>query len=301
MKFSVLRPIAVPLLSVSMSIFALASLSLLHHRISSSRSLVSASLRRAFSPAGLFRNSLPPPGQALDYIPSHAEDGVCWIFTCTDRESRYSQNFSAPGFRHLRLSMPQGFGKDGVHAAWGRTAHLRKLRRTGQKCVIYADDDVYLNLDALRRSVQSKRSGEILVTAGPRHGMEMHINTGFIVFTNLQSKVAAYVTEAWFGARFQPGNLPYHYLKDQTALNRLVKCDFPGVACYRNAADDRRGRKLGLLGHCFSVLEKKRKGAKEECMKKFKTETAIMWDADGRLKMGKKDFAGARRRVRSNR
>lgn len=281
MKHWVARPIPVPLLSILISFFTLASLCFFYERISSPQSPVSASLRSALSPSALVSNSLPPPGHALDYIPSHPEDGVCWIFTCTDRESPYSQKFSAPGFRHLRLSMPHGFGKDGLHAAWSRTAHLRTLRRTGQRCVIYADDDVYLNLDAVRRAVHSKKSGEILITAGPGHDMQMHINTGFIVFTNLQSKIAAYVTETWFAARLQPGNLPYHYLRDQTALNRLLKCDFPGVACYRNAPHERDGRRLGLLGHCFSVLDKKKKGAKEECMKKFKTKWAIKWDADG--------------------
>lgn len=147
--------------------------------------------------------------------------------------------------------------------------------------MVYADDDVFLNLGRLRREVESKKEGEILVMARPEHGMENHINAGFVVFTNLQSRIGRYISDAWYAMRMQPSVWPYHYLRDQMALNRLVKCAFPGVVCYRDAEGDRQGRRLGMIRHCFSVMDKRKKGAKEECMKKLKT-VVLRWDAEGK-------------------
>lgn len=181
-------------------------------------------------------------------------------------------------------------GRDNnLHAVWCRAYYLRQIRSSGQKCAVYADDDVYLDLDALRTEMASRGSekGEMLVTAGRGHGMKMHINAGFVVFTDLQGEVGGYVSEAWYAMRGQPEGFPYAYLRDQMALNRLVRCGFEGVVCYKNDKEERMGRRLGLVGHCFSVMEKREKGAKERCMKRFKGKVKD-WDAEVRGKRRRK-------------
>lgn len=117
------------------------------------------------------------------------------------------------------------------------------------------------------------------MTASKKHGMEKHINAGFVVFTNLQNRISTYVVETWYAARWQPGNVPKGYLRDQTALNRIVGCDYPGVVCYRK--EEEQTEELGLMGHCFSYMDKVEPGEKAKCMSSFK-ELVGPWDLEGR-------------------
>lgn len=74
--------------------------------------------------------------------------------------------------------------------------------------------------------------------------------------------------------------MPLGYLKDQAAVNRIISRQSPGVACYgRNGVEK---YSLGYLRLCLSRMDKKRSGAKTECMMSMKKEVAS-WDADGKI------------------
>lgn len=228
------------------------------------------------------RNYVDPnfPVSAYDpmsYIPESPEENVCWIFTCTDRQLQYSQKFKGKGFRHIHLGMPAFIAQETLHPVWCRVGFLRDIMNVGQRCVIYTDDDVYLNLTSLQLAIKSHPAGSIMATSADEHGMKYHINAGLLVFTDIQCKLARYVVESWYVSRLQPSKVPLGYLRDQAALNRIITCRFPGVVCYNRS---RIGKyRIGYLKHCFSHMEKRRSGAEAECMKSMKKVVAP-WDAE---------------------
>lgn len=117
-------------------------------------------------------------------LPTLPVRDVCWIFTCANRKLPYRQIFKAGGFRHIDLGMPPFVAQEGLHAVWCRVGYLREIMNIGQRCVIYADDDVYLNLSSLQLAIRRHPHGSILVTSAEEHGTRHHINAGFLVFTD---------------------------------------------------------------------------------------------------------------------
>lgn len=161
---------------------------------------------------------------------------------------------------------------NGLYPAWCRVAHLDSLRQAGHTCVVYTDDDVYLNLDTLSSAIQAAKDGSILVASTNNFGNPFNINAGLVVFKNLQARFAHNVINGWVRTMtmhtFQFG------LKDQAALNSLISCQMPLVNCFPRA----EYRELGLMRHCLSVLNREHSDGKRNCMRAAKSKVA-RWDA----------------------
>lgn len=143
---------------------------------------------------------------------------------------------------------------------------------------MYVDDDIFLNLDRLSRKIVQERRrdddlGKIIVITRSGFGRKSNINAGLVIFSDLQTEYAASVVNEWYSAmserQFRFG------MKDQEALNQIVRCGDEGVRCVHW----RQRRQLGLLQHCFSMLNKKSPGGKERCMRKYKR-LVRKWDAE---------------------
>lgn len=160
--------------------------------------------------------------------------------------------------------------------AWCRAPHLKALQRAGFQCVVYVDDDVFLNLDLFARAIfeaSSLEGGRVIVASREGFGRKFNINAGLVAFTNLQMPYAKKVVNEWYRTmrvkRFR------YKMKDQDALNEIVHCKDKYLMCYHME----RRQQLGLLGHCFSVMNDWRVNGKELCMRQWKAKVRA-WDAE---------------------
>lgn len=200
----------------------------------------------------------------------------CTIFRCANRTMDYVQVFSHPSFNYLYLDESEEVRKANIYPAWCRVPHLIQLQKKRHSCVVYADDDVYLNLSRVIEVINALPKDVVLVGTNNKHGRYYNINSGFILFSDLQGTLTTQILRAWRNAM---DNSYYHTiegdkLRDQRALNDVMHCNMTNVFCYHL----NEKKRLGLVSHCFSCKDNDSPTGKHDCMVAAKS-LVTEWDA----------------------
>lgn len=190
--------------------------------------------------------------------------GQCTIFRCANRTMEHVQIFTHPGFNYIFLDDSEDVRKAKVFPSWCRVPHLMSLQEKGHSCVVYADDDVFLNLTRVRNVIDALPNDVILVGTNNRHGRYYNINSGLIIFSDIQGPLTSNILKNW---RKSMDNNYYHTiendkLRDQRALNDIMHCNMSNVFCYHL----NEKKQMGLVTHCFSCMNKKNPTGKYDCM-----------------------------------
>lgn len=203
--------------------------------------------------------------------------GRCTIFRCANQTMDNVQNFFHPSFHYVYLDESAEVRKANVWPSWCRVPHLVALKEKGHSCVVYADDDVYLNLTRLYHVIDAVPYDFIIVGTNNRHGRFYNINAGLVVFSNIQGPFSSKVIRNWRKTMDDPRyhDMKEEKLREQSALNNIINCNMTNVLCYHlfEKAD------LGIVSHCFSCLNTKNPTGKKDCMRHSKT-LVKQWDRD---------------------
>lgn len=203
----------------------------------------------------------------LHSVPKPASER-CTIFRCANRTMEHVQVFSHPSFYYIFLDESEDVRKAKIHPAWCRVSHLMSLRKMGHSCVVYADDDVYLNLSRVTNVIDALPKDVVLVGTNNKHGRFYNINSGLMLFSDLQGPLTLKLLEDWTKSM----NKKYYHsiegdkLRDQRALNDIMHCNMSNVLCYHL----NEKKRLGLVSHCFSCMNNDNPTAKHDCMVKAK-------------------------------
>lgn len=204
--------------------------------------------------------------------------GRCTIFRCANQTMDNVQNFFHPSFLYVFLDESGEVRKANAWPSWCRVPHLVSLKENGHSCVVYADDDVFLNLSRLHHVIDAVPYDFIIVGTNNRHGRFYNINAGMIVFSNIQGPFSSKVIKDWRKSMDNPRyhNMKIEKLREQSALNNIINCNMTNVLCYHlfEKAD------LGIISHCFSCLNNNNPTGKKDCMRHSKT-LVKQWDRGG--------------------
>lgn len=204
-------------------------------------------------------------------------EGACTIMRCANRSLPYVQQLSHPLFNYLFLDISKAVEEKSLWPGWCRIPHLQDLRSKGHTCVAYVDDDIFVNLTRISEVAAALPKDFIAVGTNDNHGIDHNINSGFILFTNIQGPFSNSILNKWREA--MDGDY-YHSLGgrlyDQRALNDVMNCNMTNTICYHLSERYR----FGLLAHCHSNLNiKKGLSAKRDCMR-AKKKLVREWDSD---------------------
>lgn len=203
-------------------------------------------------------------------------EGKCTIFRCANHTMENVQVFSHPSFFYIFLDESEDVRIADIWPSWCRVPHLISLHKLGHTCVVYADDDVFLNLSRLHNVIDAVPKDLILVGSNNRHGRFYNINAGLLIFTNIQGPFTYNILTKW---RKSMEDQYYHDMKveklrEQGALNDMMNCNMSNVLCYH--LFDKK--ELGIINHCFSCLNTHNPTGKKDCMVRAKA-AVKQWDS----------------------